>query len=74
MKSLLDSKINVLLNTKTKATSVTKVSPQELVLLNFQPTLQELHCFLTSDSDIACNLFITPDSKRSHSVSCCQTE
>lgn len=67
--NLLDSKINVLLNTKAKASSVTEVPSQQLVLLNLQPTFQKLHRLLTSNGDIASNLLITPDSKRSYSVS-----
>jgi len=65
---VLDSKINVLLDTESEAASVTEVPPQELVLLHFQATLKKLHCLVSSHGDIARNLFITPDSERSHSV------
>jgi hypothetical protein len=70
--SLLDSQINVLLDTKAKTSSITEVPPQQLIFLHLQTTLQKLHCLLTPNSDIACNLFITPDTKGSHSVPCCQ--
>lgn len=70
---LLDSKINVLLNTKTKAASVTEVPPKQLIFLHLQATLEKLHCFLTSDSDIACNLFITSDPEGTDSVPRCSS-
>jgi hypothetical protein len=68
---LLDAKINVLLDTKSKATSVTEVPPQQLVLLHLLATLQQLHCLLTPHRHIACDLLIAPDPKRPHSVPCC---
>jgi hypothetical protein len=55
---LLDAKINVLLDTKSKATSVTEVPPQQLVLLHLQATLQQLHCLLTPHRHIACDLTV----------------
>ncbi|KAJ0927550.1 hypothetical protein HanRHA438_Chr04g0184131 [Helianthus annuus] len=72
--NLLDTEINVLLNTKTKAASVTEVASQKLVFLNLQATFQELHCLVTPNSDIARNLFVTPNAKRSHSVPCCTNQ
>lgn len=69
-KGLLDPKINVLLNTKAKASSIAKVPTKQLVLLNLQPTFQELHRLVSSNGDIASNLLITSDSERSYSVSC----
>ena len=70
--SLLDSKIDMLLYTKTKTASIAEVSPQQLVLLHLQSTLQELHRLVTPDRDITSNLFVTPDPKGPHSVSCCR--
>ena len=70
--SLLDSQINVLLNTKPKTSSITKVPSQQLIFLHLQTALQKLHCLLTPNSDIACNLFVTSDTKGPHSVPCCQ--
>ena len=69
---LLHAKINVLLNTKPKATSVTEVPPQELVLLHLQPTLEKLHCLLTPDRHIAGNLLITTNAERPDSVPRCK--
>ena len=70
---LLHAKINVLLNTKPKAPSVTEVPPQELVLLHLQATLQQLHRLLTPDSHVARNLLITPDTERPDSVPRCNS-
>lgn len=69
---LLNSKINVLLYAKTKASRFTEVAAQQLVLLDLQATLQELHRFLATDRHVAGNLFITPDSEGPNSVPCCR--
>ncbi len=69
---LLDSEINVLLNTKPETSRFTEVAAQQLVLLNLQATFQELHGFLATDSYVAGNLLITPDSERTNSVPCCK--
>lgn len=71
LNNLLDSKINVFLNTEAKASSVAKVPPKEFILLHLQPTFQKLHSLVTPDGNIACNLFITPDSKGSNGIPCC---
>lgn len=62
----------MLLDTKAKTPSITEVLAQQLVFLDLQSTLQQLHCFVTSHSNIASYLLITPDSKRSYSIPCCQ--
>ena len=71
---LLDSEINVLLDTETEASRFTEIAAQQLVLLNLQSTLQELHGFLTTDSHVAGNLLITPDTEGTDSVPCCKTQ
>uniref|UniRef100_A0A2P2KAN8 Uncharacterized protein n=1 Tax=Rhizophora mucronata TaxID=61149 RepID=A0A2P2KAN8_RHIMU len=37
---ILDTQVNMLLNTKTKAASITEVPPQQFVFLHLQSTLQ----------------------------------
>lgn len=64
----------MLLDTKTKAASLTEVSSQQLVFLDFQSTLKELHSLLSSHGDIASYLLITPNSEGSHSIPSCQRE
>lgn len=70
--NILDSQINVFLDAKTKASRLAEVPPKQLVFLNFQTTLQELHRLLTSNSDIARNLLIMPNTKRPIGVSSCK--
>jgi hypothetical protein len=67
---LLDSKINMFLDTETEATRFTEVATEQLVFLHLQATLQELHGFLATNSHVACNLLITPDSEGADGVSC----
>lgn len=69
--NILDSKINMLLDAKTKTSSITKIPPQQFIFLHFQSTLQKLHGLLPSNSHIASNLLITSNPKGSNSVSCC---
>ena len=68
---LLDAKINVLLDTKPEAAGLTEVPPQQLVLLDLQATLQQLHRLLSPHRHVARNLLITPNAERPHSVPRC---
>ena len=70
--NLLDSKIDVLLDTKTEAARFAEVATQQLVLLHLQATFQELHGFLATNSHVASDLLITPDSKGTDSVPRCK--
>jgi hypothetical protein len=65
---LLDAKINVLLDTKSKAASLTEIPPQQLVLIHLQATQSS---FSPRTCQIARDLLITPDPKRSDTVPCC---
>ena len=67
----LDSKIDVLLNTESEAASIAEVSPQKLVFLDLEPTLQKLHCLLASHRHVARNLLITPNPERPNRVPSC---
>ena len=72
--NLLDSQIDMLLNAKAKATSITEVPSEKFIFLHLQTTLQKLHCLVTSDSDIACNLLISSNPKGTNRVPCCQNQ
>ena len=61
----------MLLNTESKAASIAEVSPQKLVLLDLEPTLQKLHCLLASHRHVARNLLITPNPERPNRVPSC---
>jgi hypothetical protein len=65
---LLDAKINVLLDTEAEASGVTEVPPEQLVLLDLEPALQQLHRLLPSHRHVARDLLVTPDSERPHGV------
>ena len=67
----LDSEIDVLLNTESEAASIAEVSPQKLVFLDLEPTLQKLHCLLASHRHVARNLLITPNPERPNRVPSC---
>lgn len=61
----------MLLNTESEAASIAEVSPQKLVLLDLEATLQKLHCLLASHRDVARNLLITPNPERPNRVPSC---
>ncbi|BAS77817.1 Os02g0235701, partial [Oryza sativa Japonica Group] len=69
---LLDAKINVLLDTEAEASGVTEVPPEQLVLLDLEPALQQLHRLLPSHRHVARDLLVTPDSERPHGVPRCK--
>lgn len=70
--SLLDSQVNVFLNTKAKTTGITEISPQKFIFLDLQTALQKLHCLVASNSDVACNLFIPSNTEGTDGVPSCQ--
>ncbi len=73
-RNLLDSQVNVFLDAKSKASSFTEIPAKELILLYLQSALQELCGFLSTYSNIARNLFIASNPKRTHSVPCCNAK
>lgn len=66
---VLDTKVNVLLDTETEVTGLGEVPPPQLVLLNLQSSLQNLLRLGTSDSNVGGNLFVPSDLERSDGVS-----
>ena len=61
----------MLLNTESEAASIAEVSPQKLVFLDLEATLQKLHCLLASHRHVARNLLITPNPERPNRVPSC---
>lgn len=59
----------MLLDSEPEAPAFTEVAPQQLVLLDLEATLQQLQGLLPPHRHIACNLLITTDAERPHSVS-----
>merc|ERR1719343_1519669 len=56
---VLDTKIDVLVNTETERTVLTEVAAEQLVLLDLEALLQDLLGLLTANSDVAGNLLVT---------------
>ena len=64
---ILDTKINVLLNTKTEVTRVGEVVLNKLVLLDLQTTLKNLKSLLTTNGGMDRDLFITTNREGTNS-------
>ena len=60
---VLDTQINVLLNTKTEVSRVGEVSLHQLVLLHLQTTLQNLQSLLTTNGGMHGDLLVTTDGE-----------
>ena len=65
---VLQTKIDVLLDTESESTVATEVLVLEFVLLDLQTLLEDLLGLLTSDSDVASDLVVTTDAETSDSV------
>ena len=65
---VLDTKINVFLNTKTKVSGVTEVVFPQLVFPNFQPSFKDFFSFGSTDRAVDSDLFVSPDTEGSDSV------
>ncbi len=65
---ILDAKINVFLNTKSKVSSVTEVVFPQLIFPNFQSSFKDLFSLGSTDCAVDSNLFVTTDTERSHGV------
>merc|ERR1712029_911103 len=67
---ILDTKIDVLINTEAEVSFSGEVALSELVLLDSESLLEELFGTGTSDSDVNGNLFVSLDGETSDGVSC----
>lgn len=66
---VLDTQVNVLVNTETEVTSGREVSLLQLELLDSQTSLQDLLSLRASDGDVDRNLFVSSDTESSDGVS-----
>ena len=64
---VLDTEINVLLNTETEVTRVGEVILNEFVLLDLQTTLKNLKSLLTTNGSMDGNLLITTNGEGTNS-------
>ena len=61
---VLDSEINVLVDTETEISRVREVLLHQLVLLDLQTALQNLKSLLTTNGDVHRDLLVTADGER----------
>ncbi|KAH3687735.1 hypothetical protein WICPIJ_001286, partial [Wickerhamomyces pijperi] len=66
---VLDTQVNVFVNTETEVTSGREVSGLQLVFLDLQTSFQDFFSLWTSDGDVDSNLFVSSDTESSDSVS-----
>ena len=64
---VLDTEINVLLNTKTEVAGIGEVVLNELVLLDLQATLKNLESLLTTNGGMDGNLLVTTNGEGTNS-------
>jgi len=62
------TKVNVLLNPKTKVARLGKVAPTKFVLLHLETTLENLLGFRPTNRNMDGNLFVAPDSELADGV------
>lgn len=60
---VLDTQVNVLIDTKAKVASVGKVASSQLVLLDLESTLEDLFSLGPSDGNMAGNLFVSSNTE-----------
>jgi len=65
---VLDTKIDMLLDTETEAAGLGEVLVQELVLLDLKALLQDFLGLLTTDGDMAGDLLVTTNGERANGV------
>ncbi|KAH3662883.1 hypothetical protein OGATHE_004459 [Ogataea polymorpha] len=66
---VLNTQVDVFLNTETEVTSLGEILFSQLVLLHLQSSLQNLLCLWSSDGDVDSDLFVSSDTKSSNGVS-----
>lgn len=66
---VLDSQVDVLVNTESKVTGGREVSLTELVFLDLKTTLDDFFSLWSSDGDVYGNLFVSSDTERSDGIS-----
>ena len=64
----------MLLDAESEAPGVAEVPPEQLVLLDLEAALKQLHGLLAPDSDVAGDLLVAPDAERPHRVPRCKTD
>jgi hypothetical protein len=65
---VLDTQINVLGDSKTKVSGITKVLLQEFIFLHLEATLQNFQGLFTADGNMDGDLFVTTDTEGSEGI------
>ena len=65
---ILDTQIDVLLNTETKASSIREIFLLEFSILDLESSFEDLVSLISSDGDMDSDFFITLDVEASNSV------
>jgi hypothetical protein len=65
---VLDTKIDVFLDTETEVTSLREVASQEFVFLDLETTLKNLLSLGTTDGNVDRDLFVTTDTEGTDGV------
>ena len=60
---VLNSQVNVLVDTEAEVSGLAEVLCEELIFLNFEATLDNFESLLSSDGNVDGDLFVTTDSE-----------
>ncbi len=66
---ILDTQIDMLLNTESEVSSVGKVDFSQLSVLHFQSSFKNLISLISSDGNVSSNFFVSFNTEASDSVS-----
>ena len=66
---VLDSEVDVFIDTESEVSGGAEVSTFELVLLDLESTLENFHRLVSSDGDVRSDLLVTTDTEATKSVS-----
>ena len=65
---VLDTKVDVLVDAEAEVAGLGEVLLEELVLLDLEATLEDLHGLLSADGDVARDLLVTADAEGTEGV------
>ena len=65
---ILDTQIDVLLNTKSKASCIREVSLSQFSILDLKTSFKDFISLFSADGDVCGNLFVSLDSKASDGI------
>ena len=66
---ILDTQVNVLLDTESEAAGIREISLFQLSVLDLETSLQDFISFVTSDCNMNCDFFVSLDAETSNGKS-----